>query len=314
MKARNLDRTRIFFRGASRRRLAGLVALLAFGAVARGEVTAVASQVADDYVRAKRADGSFEPELYAFGEGGLWSVSHDSTIDGLKFMDIARTIAGPLAGQNYLPGHDPKTTKLLIMVYWGATAGTADASSSAIYQNAAASQSTVPPPPPTQVTRNGMIVQNGSGGDISKSAQTIDEGQLQLLVAANRQRDHADMTNAMLLGYATVLAESKDLETTALRSRRADILDEIEDSRYFVVLMAYDFQLMWKEKKHKLLWETRFSIRERHHDFGKDLPAMALAASRYFGQDSHGLVRKPEREGHVEIGETRFLEFEPEKK
>ena len=77
--------------------------------------------------------------------------------------------------------------------------------------------------------------------------------------------------------------------------------------------MAYDFQLLWKEKKHKLLWETRFSVRENRNDFGKALPAMSQYASRYFGQDTHGLIRRPLQE-NINLGELRILGIEPEKK
>ena len=51
-------------------------------------------------------------------------------------------------------------------------------------------------------------------------------------------------------------------EFSALRKGREDLVSEIEVDRYFVVLLAYDFQVLWKEKKHKLLWETRFSINQ----------------------------------------------------
>ena len=71
--------------------------------------------------------------------------------------------------------------------------------------------------------------------------------------------------------------------------------------------MAYDFQLLWKQKKHKLLWETRFSIRQRHHDFDKDLPAMANYASRFFGQDTNGLIHDSIPLGHVDIGVVKSL-------
>jgi len=118
---------------------------------ARGEVTAVSSKVSDDYSRAKRADGSFAPEFYSFGEGGRWNTSPDPTMDPLKFTDVARTIAVPLAGQNYLPGHDPKAIKLLIMVYWGTTASAGGSSSSVAYQNASASQAMPPPPAMVQL-------------------------------------------------------------------------------------------------------------------------------------------------------------------
>jgi hypothetical protein len=92
------------------------------------------------------------------------------------------------------------------------------------------------------------------------------------------------------------------------------LIDDVEDDRYFVVLMAYDFQLLWKEKKHKLLWETRFSIRQRRNAFDQQLAAMAQYASRYFGQDSHGLIRQPIPEGQVILGELKVVGVDPEKK
>jgi hypothetical protein len=91
--------------------------------------------------------------------------------------------------------------------------------------------------------------------------------------------------------------------------RRNDLVAEIEDNRYFVVLMAYDFQLMWKQKKHKLLWETRFSIREKQNQFDRALPQMAEYASRYFGQDSHGLLHTGVPDGKVELGDPTIIEF-----
>jgi hypothetical protein len=96
---------------------------------------------------------------------------------------------------------------------------------------------------------------------------------------------------------------------------RTDVESEIEENRYFVVLMAYDFQLMWKEKKHKLLWETRFSISERRNEFDKALPVMARYASQYFGQPTNGLLRTRVLGGKVDIGEMKsFGEVEEPRK
>jgi hypothetical protein len=281
---------------------------------AEGEITAVSSNVSEDYVRTKLPDGSFEPEAYAFGEGGLWSYSRDPTIEKLHFLDVARTIAGPLAAQKYVPTRATGQTKLLIMVYWGTTAGTADSGASAVAtQNLSASQ-TVVPPTVTSLPNGRAIVANGAGGDVRKSAQTVDENMVFMVAASNRLRDKSDFQNARLLGYDSALSDARGLESTALRFRQRDLLDEIEENRYFVVLMAYDFQLLLKDKKHKLLWETRFSIREHRNDFSKELSAMAQNASRYFGQDSHGVIRKPLLEGHVELGEIKVIETEPDKK
>lgn len=85
-------------------------------------ITAVAARTSNDYVRARLPNGSFAPESYAFGSGGLWpDGTRDDSIDKLTFLGVAHTIAFPLEGQNYLPSKDPKTTRLLIMVYWGGT-------------------------------------------------------------------------------------------------------------------------------------------------------------------------------------------------
>jgi hypothetical protein len=123
--------------------------------------------------------------------------------------------------------------------------------------------------------------------------------------------------NARMLGYNASGMIGTDygqwLAFTALHSRSQDLIDEIEDNRYFVVLMAYDFQVLLKEKKHKLLWETRYSIRQRGNAFDRQLAAMTEYASKYFGQDTHGLLRKPLPEGHVTLGKLEVGEVVPDK-
>ena len=118
--------------------------------------------------------------------------------------------------------------------------------------------------------------------------------------------------NAMLLGYDADLRASIGRDGTALGIKRKDLFGDITLNRYFVVLMAYDFQLL-RKKKHKLVWETRFSLRETGHDFGKEFPGMANYASQFFGQNTRGLVRKLLPEGRVDIGEVQSLGTVPEK-
>jgi hypothetical protein len=66
---------------------------------------------------------------------------------------------------------------------------------------------------------------------------------------------------------------------------------------------------MWKEKKHKLLWESRFSVREQGNDFTRALPAMAEYAGQYFGRDSHGLLRTHVPDGRIDVGDPTVIEF-----
>jgi hypothetical protein len=162
---------------------------------------------------------------------------------------------------------------------------------------------------------NGRAASNSTmTSDPSKSSQTFDESALFPVLVENRIRDRSDYANARILGYGDAMNDARGLQSTARRFEREDLIDEIEDDRYFVVLMAYDFPLLWKDKKHKLVWETRFSIRERRSDFSRQLAAMAESAAKYFGQDSHGLVRKPAPIAHVDAGEIKVIGVEQEKK
>jgi len=262
-------------------------------------VTAVASKVSGDYKRAKLPDGSFQTETYAFGSGGNWGGDiKDATIDKLNFLDVAKVIAGPLASQKYLPAKDPNNTKLLIMVYWGTTTVPPKVQDDVMYgeYNAALAESRI------------LMAQIPPQVDEANAVLT---SALHTLAIANHIRDELDFKNAAMIGYSASGLIGTDeglyLKQTALGIDQRDEVNEIEQNRYFVVLMAYDFQLLWKEKKHKLLWETRFSINELHNAFDKALPVMARFASQYFGEPTSGLVRTRVPEGQVDIGEVRSL-------
>jgi hypothetical protein len=257
--------------------LAGLTAISAqpagagpFSFVSGSEMlTAVNSREFNGYVRSRLPDGSFRPETFAFGDGDVLPVPivpgllvADPTIDQLGFTEIAKMLAEPLASQNYVRAIDPKTTDLLIMVYWGRTIGT---------------------------TR---------------------------ILDGNAQ-DAVNFFNASLMGFdedAHYLGESSGNTIIGgiIRNVHADTLSAVAVDRYYVILRAFDFQSAWKGRRRKLLWETRFSLSERGHDFGRELPAMAQTASIYFGQDSYGMVRTPlVPEGYVHIGELKAIEDQP---
>jgi hypothetical protein len=283
--------------------------LRAFDPGSANDIIAVSGRVSSDYVRTKAPNGSFQAESFAFGQGGMWpGAKADKSMDKTTFLDVARVIAVPLAAKAYLPAKDPKNTKLLLMVYWGTTHAPEHAGASAIYQELQTSEmqlkslyAAAPPPPETAheaglIRPHNLLVESSFDGPIAAA------------VAENQLREQDDFLNAKMLGYDSWWSETAgDRRGTALQVRRDDLLSELEDDRYFVVLMAYDFQLLWKQKKHKLLWETRFSIRQRHHNFDEDLSGMAQFASRYFGQETHGLVHDTLPVAHVEVGEVKSL-------
>jgi hypothetical protein len=307
--------------------LAGGCLLLWTQAIARAAessdgVTAVSSKACSDYARTRLPDGSYQPELYSFGNGGHYGGPiDDPTIDPLKFIDVARVIAVPLADQKYLPARDPAKTKLLIMVYWGITYVPPGISGSSAYNNFNELQNTMNQAQGLATAANNPAAASASGAKgyhssdnnkgLSDDQLATLSSELTMLSMVNEQRDQTDFATAKLLGYDSDNAIGTEfgnyIRGTALHAMRDDLVEELEDNRYFVVLMAYDFQLLWKQKKHKLLWESRFSIRQRNHSFDKDLASMAKFASQYFGQDTHGLVRKTIPLGRVDIGELKSL-------
>jgi hypothetical protein len=243
-----------------------------FGSISDSEsLTAVSSSAHNGYVRTRQADGSYQPETFAFGNGGLLGAFeadqftvNDPTIDTVDFPAIARMLAKPLASQNYMPARDPRSTNLLIMVTWGRTIG-------------------------------GVNTSDGSLRDF------LNYNNAKLLGF-----DSEGSIRAMLDPSAVFYGRS--FRSYLLANVHSDVLSAVEVNRYYVILRAYDFQSAWKQRKLKLLWVTRFSLSERRHDFERDLPAMAQDAALYFGQDTYGIVMKPIPEGQVHIGEVRQID------
>jgi hypothetical protein len=292
-----------------------------------GPPVAISSRASPDYVRTRLANGSLQQETFAFAKGGVWSGAEAGTADMLDFMKVARAIAGPLASQSYVSARDPSTTRLMIMVYWGTTRTPEHSSSSTASQvlqdaSAAALAANHPqgahfndmdscaPAQLSQASTTSYAIRDPSQIDADNAMTSA----LAMAAAEDHQRNQLDAKNANMLGYDSSLVESASYAGTPLEVRRRDLLDELEARRYFVVLMAYDFQMIWKQKKAKLLWETRFSISEQGNDFSKELEAMAATAASYFGRNTGTLVHKTMPEGHVEVGPIRTLaQYSPQK-
>lgn len=118
---------------------------------------------------------------------------------------------------------------------------------------------------------------------------------------------NARWQNIRILGFAKEQSRADALSFTTLAR---DFYEELDSYRYFVVLKAYDFQVARKEKRLKLLWESRFSIRQQGVDFVAELPAMSRFASLTFGRETRGILRPEDLKGTVELGELKVLDDE----
>jgi hypothetical protein len=300
-----------------------LAAALSNAALQAEEVEAVASKTAKDYVRKKLPDGTVQPETYAFGKGdNLSGARVDETADSLDFMTVARAVSVPLAQKRYVPTQDPKTTQELIMVYWGTTRAPEFATESnshmmAQQANAAQQRALLDL---KQAAATAEIKDRPDSLNTMPQKQALAEADNALLVAnmgiqqENQRREDTDMKTATLLGYDSWwVSANAAMDGTAMGRRKADMRAELEEDRYFVVLTAFDYQKLVKDKKSKFLWEVRFSIREQGNQFDKRLPAMIALASDFFGRDSAGLHHVDVPEGKVEIGPVRSIGVIPSK-
>jgi hypothetical protein len=244
------------------------------------EVEAVSSKVSKDYVRKKLPDGSYKSETYTFGKGdNCGGARVDPTFDKLDFMDVARILAVPLAKKGYIPTRDQTTTNELIMVYWGTTRApehATESNSHDLEQKA------------TIMEQQGLLMLKhaASRSEIHIAKEYLAEADNQLLAtnvsvqAENQRREDTDMKTATLLGYDSWWTEINGaMGGTAFGYRKQDMLNELEEDRYFVVLAAFDYQSLVKQKKSKFLWEVRFSVREYSNAFDKRIEGMAELAS-----------------------------------
>jgi hypothetical protein len=203
------------------------------------------------------------------------------------------------------------------MVYWGTTSSAKDGASQSLYQNAQGMLRPALPPQPKKHSHEDTLKSgDGAAMEVEQNAITSAIDQMVTITGqANRLREKHDLENARTLGYLPECIRLKAYEGTVLHAQDLqDLVDEVEERRYYVILMAYDFQTIWKSKQRKMLWETRFSIRERRNDFSKALAAMAQNASRYFGQDSKGLIRERLPDTRVILGEPTVVGYEQETK
>jgi hypothetical protein len=244
------------------------------------ELTAIYAETFHGYTRTTQADGSLSPETYGVAVGGLinsdpkadeqgFSIrTFDPSVDRTTFVEIAGVVEQALAFKRYTPTSDPKTAKLLIVVFWGRTTGT------------------------NRFT--------GSEGFLGNKDGT--------------GRDLVNRRNAALLGFGREMYlfdagfdDSTSIMASIRRQVHSRVLDAIEDDRYIVILEAFDFQKIWKQKVAVRLWETRFSLSQRHDDFRADLPRMAQAAEYFFGTNNPRISYEGIPEGQVEIGPLKSL-------
>ena len=282
------------------------------------------------YAERKIVNGTPQRETYAFFEGKFFGETNDPTLKRLSFNDIVRILAPDLAKQNYFPAKDYKAADLVIVVNWGSTYTdpTQDPNDTERQFQFDAQMSNI------KSYNSDFTV--GSGPDPSDIQATMTMGRNDSFTA-----QAAASHNAQLLGYTKAL--NKELAhswayTDGLSAKAESYLADLNQERYFVVLLAYnyqDIQRAHRDSRHIALlggaafasastvtvqreavaaplpvWSVRMNIRAAGNSFDQALPAMSEVASDYFGKQMDQLATARASVGsrsHVEIGDTKVM-------
>lgn len=303
--------------------IAGLLFLSFAGFSAANEdsvLTSVFSKTDKGYRRQKDADGRFVREYYAMSNGGpAAGTIQDNTQDKVKFASLASVLAEHLARQGYFPATDPNKVDLLVVVNWGRTTPFNDntyQSGSANVLAAMNSVATFPPPTVQVVSANDQgsapqaeVSLTGSVQDMQRqAAQDSLTGAMLTQELFNRARNEDNAKNARLLGYIGDINESDGVQRFAGGGNKySDLVADIEEARYYMIVSAYDFKKTVREKKPKLQWVTRMSMRVPGNSFSDKVASLIAYGASRFGQNTSGLERKESPNYQVKLDDIKFL-------
>ncbi|MBK1876467.1 hypothetical protein [Pelagicoccus mobilis] len=183
---------------------------------------------------------------------------NDSSLEKISLQEIMETLAPEMAEQNFTPAATFEEGEMVIIVHWGVTAVQEDWAD---------------------------LFPEANDGDTEYDEDGNETGYVDSELSHIATMDRPSVaSNAQLTGINRAL-EKKGL----LPSDREAIRSLLEDERYFIVLMAYDWPLLRTEKQHKLLWSCRFSLPAQSTNFVDAVPSLGRAAAPFMGTNLDGL-------------------------
>jgi len=280
--------------------LAALWCAASWQVASGASAVAVSASAIPAYVRATDAKGQPLPQTYVFTEGlELAGTTADGSTKKIHFDELTRTLAVSLAKQNYFPTRDVPAADIVIRVYWGTTV---------VYEDPVKQLTVESLNSAMQTYRNNYGAPMGAfgepgtiadPGDINQNLQQLNTSQMSAAMAIDR--------NAALLGYQGALEQER--RKPVVTATETSLTGELTEERYFVVLIAYDYQHLREKKKATPLWITRLSIRAPGNNFAEAMPILALAGADAYGKQLDGLVRvrASTTEARVKLDELKFL-------
>ena len=253
----------------------------------------VDSYARSEYVESKVIDGEAQRETYHFFKGRHFGGNiRDKSLDDVPFEDVAQSLAKEMRARNYYPEQDPIKGDFLIVVHWGVTG--IEESFDELFLNE---------PGGFGGADGGTVVDTSTGETMSDFSQDY-SNDYQSYDSAGPSR--SDKDNAALIGFDRALRR-KGL----MPQDEYELRSMLKDERYFIVLMAYDWQKLRTEKEYELVWSTRFSLDAIGTNFREAHFALSRGAANYIGTNLDGKLGKTKTHlgtGDVNVGDLEVVE------
>lgn len=256
----------------------------------------VHSEADEQFVKEREGSSVLKPISYAFSEGKFFpGSSRDKTIGRESFGAILTNLSRDLEKQRFYPVNpdDTDAAEQLIVVHWGTT----------IIDEIAQQQQ--------ENLIDAMNAYNGAAADDF-------EAKSELFSALQHQETNRDSVvryisnNANILGYTEELNQELKKDMFGKSPRVDTLLQHVGETRYFVILLAWDYQVLRETGKRKMLWSTRFNIRMIGNNFTLALPEMSKVASDYFATNTEKLTTRKTTmyKSNAKLGEIEVIGVE----
>lgn len=219
-----------------------------------------------------------KPETFHVYQGRYFGGAIvDKSLDRVSFQEMVDTLAKDMAKKNYFPENDPMKGDLLIVVHWGVTSVEED-----------------------WADLMGITSYEEFSDSSAEDDSTYDTSDSDFIHNPASQN-----SAAKLIGYDRALRKKGLTE-----DERNELRTDLKEERYFIIMMAYDYQLLLAEKKLEFLWSTRFSLRSIGTNFEEAYQALSRGATPYFGENLDGLTKSTTHlgKGEVDFGELEIIE------
>ena len=247
----------------------------------------VDSEASAGYNKTKESDNGTTYETYVFIKGNFYGGDiREKSPQDVTFEEVVNTVGNSMKQRNYYPSASPNTGDLLVVVHYGSTSVPVDLA---------------------ELFETDMDDPYGEQG-IDAEEPAINDTYFEDLKRLS-EFGHENQTgmNNSKLGIGRAL-NRKNIN----RTEEFDLRVELEDERYFIILMAYDYEKLRTTKEKELLWTTRFSVPSIGTNFEDAYPALARAASSHYGTSLEKYAKSSTHfgTGSVDIGTLETVGLE----